>query len=335
MCTTCGCGANAEARILNLQTGTEQPLGDRRHAGSHVHGHSGDQHHEHHDHGHRHEHGHGHAHAHSHSDAHSHAQSHSHSHGHDHGHGHHHHDHSHAHHHGEAGHGDSHDHAATVVELETRVLAKNDRLAARNRGWFEGREILAVNLVSSPGAGKTTLLERTIRDLKAEAAIFVIEGDQATANDGQRIRAAGAAAVQVNTGTGCHLEADMVAKGLQELRPPAGSMVLIENVGNLVCPALFDLGERAKVIVLSVTEGEDKPLKYPHMFQAANLMIINKVDLLPYVDFDIDTAIANARTINPDITAISLSARTGEGMDGWHEWLRAQSRAANGHAFVE
>ena len=262
----------------------------------------------------------------------------------DHGHGSHAHSHPHGHghdgenhHHGHAG----QDHRAhgypgsRILDVEARVLARNDALAAQNRVWFAARQTLAVNLVSSPGAGKTTLLERTIRDLKAEAAIFVIEGDQATANDGQRIRAAGAAAVQVNTGTGCHLEADMVAKGLQELRPPAGSMVLIENVGNLVCPALFDLGERAKVIVLSVTEGEDKPLKYPHMFQAANLMIINKVDLLPYVDFDIDTAIANARTINPDITAISLSARTGEGMDGWHEWLRAQSRAANGHAFVE
>ena len=202
------------------------------------------------------------------------------------------------------------------------MLAKNDRLAARNRGWFEGREILALNLVSSPGAGKTTLLERTIRDLKDEIPIFVIEGDQATVNDGERIRAAGAAAVQVNTGTGCHLEADMVARGLDELRPPSGAMVLIENVGNLVCPALFDLGERAKVIVLSVTEGEDKPLKYPHMFQAADLMILNKTDLLPHVDFDVEAAVANAKTVNPGIAVLRLSARSGEGMDAWYAWLR-------------
>ena len=156
-----------------------------------------------------------------------------------------------------------------VLAIEARILAKNDALAQKNRAWFTGREILALNLVSSPGAGKTTLLERTIRDSRDELPLFVIEGDQATANDGERIRAAGAPAVQINTGTGCHLDADMVARGLAELRPPPGSLVLIENVGNLVCPALFDLGERAKVVIFSVTEGEDKPLKYPHMFRAA------------------------------------------------------------------
>jgi len=219
-----------------------------------------------------------------------------------------------------------HDHTTSVVDLEARLLAKNDRLAARNRGWFEGREILALNIVSSPGAGKTTLLERTIRDLKDELPIFVIEGDQATANDGERIKAAGAAAVQINTGAGCHLEADMVARGLEELKPQMGSMVLIENVGNLVCPALFDLGEHAKVIVLSVAEGEDKPLKYPHMFQAADLMILNKTDLLPHVDFDVDAAIDNARKVNPAIATMCLSVRTGEGMDRWYEWLRNRHR---------
>ncbi|WP_245464952.1 hydrogenase nickel incorporation protein HypB [Mesorhizobium sp. M1E.F.Ca.ET.045.02.1.1] len=240
---------------------------------------------------------------------------------HDHEHGHHHHDHDgHEHQHG-------HGRGTTVVELEARLLAKNDTLAMRNRGWFEGREILALNIVSSPGAGKTTLLERTIQDLKDEIPIFVIEGDQATANDGERIRAAGAAAVQVNTGTGCHLEADMVAQALQELRPPSGAMVLIENVGNLVCPALFDLGEDAKVIVLSVTEGQDKPLKYPNMFQAANLMIISKTDLLPYVDFDMDVALANARAVNPAIEAIALSVRNGEGVDQWYGWLRNHRRS--------
>lgn len=215
-----------------------------------------------------------------------------------------------------------------MVTLEARVLAKNDLLAARNRGWFEGRGILALNLVSSPGAGKTTLLERTIRDLKDEMPIHVIEGDQATANDGARVRAAGAAAVQVMTGAGCHLEADMVARGLEELQPPAGALLMIENVGNLVCPALFDLGERAKVIVFSVAEGEDKPLKYPHMFQAAEVMILNKTDLLPHVDFDPDAAIANARQVNPAITALPLSARTGEGIGAWYDWLRRRHAEA-------
>ena len=195
------------------------------------------------------------------------------------------------------------------------MLAKNDALAAKNRAWFAGREILALNLVSSPGAGKTTLLERTIRDLKEEAPLYVLEGDQATANDGMRIRAAGAPAVQINTGTGCHLEADMVARGLMELKPAPGSMVMIENVGNLVCPALFDLGERAKVVILSVTEGEDKPLKYPHMFHAAGVMILNKVDLLPHVDFDVEQAIANAQEVNPGIEVLCVSARSGEGLE--------------------
>jgi len=254
---------------------------------------------------------------HRHDHPHDHDHHHDHPHDHDHDHPH---DHDHHHHH--------HAHATSpgaVVELETRVLAKNDALARENRAWFTGREILALNLVSSPGAGKTTLLERTIRDLAAELPLFVIEGDQATANDGARIRAAGAPAVQVNTGTGCHLEADMVARGLQELRPSAGSIVMIENVGNLVCPALFDLGERAKVVILSVTEGEDKPLKYPHMFKAAELMILNKLDLLPHVDFDVARAIANASEVNPAISVLQLSARNGQGLDGWYAWLRREA----------
>jgi hydrogenase nickel incorporation protein HypB len=215
-----------------------------------------------------------------------------------------------------------------VVALEARILAKNDAEAAKNRAWLSGREILALNLVSSPGAGKTTLLERTIRDLKDELPIYVLEGDQATTNDGERIRAAGAPAVQVNTGTGCHLEADIVARGLMQLRPAAGSVVMIENVGNLVCPAMFDLGERAKVVILSVTEGEDKPLKYPHMFRAAEIMILNKTDLLPHVDFDVERAIENARAINPDIAVLQVSARTGEGLQDWYGWLREQRAAA-------
>jgi hydrogenase nickel incorporation protein HypB len=215
-----------------------------------------------------------------------------------------------------------------VVALEARILAKNDAEAVKNRAWFSGREILALNLVSSPGAGKTTLLERTIKDLKDELPIYVLEGDQATANDGERIRAAGAPAVQVNTGTGCHLEADIVARGLMQLRPAAGSVVMIENVGNLVCPAMFDLGERAKVVILSVTEGEDKPLKYPHMFRAAEIMVLNKTDLLPHVDFDVERAIENARAINPDIAVLQVSARTGEGLQDWYGWLREQRAAA-------
>jgi hydrogenase nickel incorporation protein HypB len=221
-----------------------------------------------------------------------------------------------------------------VVTLEARILAKNDALAATNRAWFAGREILALNLVSSPGAGKTTLLERTIRDLKDELKLFVIEGDQATARDGERIRAAGAPAVQVNTGTGCHLEADMVARGLTELKPPAGAVVMIENVGNLVCPALFDLGEQAKIVILSVTEGEDKPLKYPHMFRAAEIMILNKTDLLPHVDFDVAAAIANAQSVNPDITVLRVSARTGEGLEGWYDWVRSQAAATRDAALA-
>ena len=221
-----------------------------------------------------------------------------------------------------------------MVELETRILAKNDALAAKNRAWFAGREILALNLVSSPGSGKTTLLERTIRDLKGELKLYVVEGDQATANDGERIRAAGAPAVQVNTGTGCHLEADMVARGLAELKPALGSVVMIENVGNLVCPAMFDLGERAKVVILSVTEGEDKPLKYPHMFRAAEIMILNKTDLLPHVDFDVTRAIANAREVNPDIKVFQVSARSGDGLEGWYGWLRSEIGKSREAAFA-
>jgi hydrogenase nickel incorporation protein HypB len=230
--------------------------------------------------------------------------------------------------HGRTDHGHAPGQPGDIVELEARVFAKNDALAAKNRTWFAGREILAVNLVSSPGAGKTTLLERTIRDLGKEMPLFVLEGDQATANDGARIRAAGAPVVQINTGTGCHLEADMVARGLMELKPEVGAVVLIENVGNLVCPAMFDLGERAKIAVLSVTEGEDKPLKYPHMFRAAEVMVLNKIDLLPYVDFDAERAIGYAREVNPDITVLRMSARSGEGLDAWYDWLRRERAAA-------
>ena len=296
MCGTCGCSETDEVTVTNLQSGTAE----------HVHPHAHDLH----DHGHHdHDHG-GHDHHHDHDHPHDHNRDHDHDHDHDHGH-------EHAHDH----------HAHETVALERAILAKNDRLAERNRGWFEGREILALNLVSSPGAGKTSLLERTIRDLKGEMPISVIEGDQQTLNDAERIKAAGAPAVQVNTGTGCHLEADMIERGLAQLRPAFGSVLMIENVGNLVCPAMFDLGEKAKVVVLSITEGEDKPLKYPHMFKAATLMIVSKIDLAPHVDFDIDRCVALAREVNPDIVSIRLSARSGEGMTQWYDWLRAARRS--------
>ncbi|HEY4017751.1 MAG TPA: hydrogenase nickel incorporation protein HypB [Pseudonocardiaceae bacterium] len=219
--------------------------------------------------------------------------------------------------------GDTHAHEHRTVILEQDILAKNDHLAHHNRHWLAERRVLAVNLMSSPGAGKTTLLERTIRELAGEPLVSVIEGDQETQFDADRIRATGCAAVQINTGAGCHLDADMVARGLRELDPPADSVVVIENVGNLVCPALFDLGEAAKLVITSVTEGADKPLKYPHMFRAANLVLLNKIDLLPYVDFDVDRFVADARKLNPDIAVLPLSATKGEGVADWLEWLRS------------
>jgi hydrogenase nickel incorporation protein HypB len=209
-----------------------------------------------------------------------------------------------------------------TIALEKEILGKNQLLAEHNRNWLNERGILALNLVSSPGSGKTTLLERTLNDLKNEYEISVIEGDQETVHDAERIRATGCKAVQINTGTGCHLEADMLAKGLESLKPLNDSLLFIENVGNLVCPAMFDLGERAKVAILSVTEGEDKPLKYPNMFRASDLMILNKIDLLPYVKFDVEKCIAYAREVNPHIEILQVSATTGEGMPEWYEKLR-------------
>jgi hydrogenase nickel incorporation protein HypB len=219
-------------------------------------------------------------------------------------------------------HGEHHRDHGDVVALEQRVLAKNDALAARNRAWLAERKLHALNLMGAPGAGKTALLERTVRDLKARTPLVVIEGDQATANDAERIRAAGAPVVQVNTGAGCHLDADMVLGALRELAPPPGVLVAIENVGNLVCPALFDLGEERRVVVFSVTEGEDKPLKYPHMFRAAELVLLNKIDLLPYLDFDVGRAIEHASAMRPRVPVLQVSARTGAGLDAWYDWLR-------------
>jgi len=211
-----------------------------------------------------------------------------------------------------------HSHTSTI-ELERAVLAKNDHLAGHNRDWLDRHGLAAVNVMSSPGAGKTTLLERSIAE--SGLTISVIEGDQETTADAERIRAAGARAVQVNTGTGCHLDAAMVARALPELAPPPG-LLLIENVGNLVCPALFALGESARAVVISVTEGNDKPAKYPHMFAAADVVVVNKIDLLPYVDFDLDRLIGAARALRPGVEIFPLSARTGEGMAAWYGWLR-------------
>jgi hydrogenase nickel incorporation protein HypB len=234
----------------------------------------------------------------------------------------HHHDDEHAHAHGHE-HGHDHDHghgAPRRMTLEQEVLAKNDALAERNRGWLEAQGIFAVNLMGSPGAGKTSLLEQTLRRLEMPAA--VIEGDQATELDAERIRATGRRVLQVNTGTGCHLNAEMVGRSLRALAPEPRSLVVIENVGNLVCPALFDLGEGARVVVLSVTEGEDKPLKYPHMFHRCDLLVLNKIDLLPYVRFDVDACIAGARRANPRLRVLQVSATRGDGMPDWIGWLR-------------
>jgi hydrogenase nickel incorporation protein HypB len=209
-----------------------------------------------------------------------------------------------------------------TVVLQQKVLAKNDHLADHNRAGLAARGVTMVNLMSSPGAGKTTLIEKTAGVLAGHPQLCVIEGDQETALDADRITAAGCAVVQINTGTGCHLDAEMVAKALAELDPPEGSVVLVENVGNLVCPALFDLGEASRIVLASVTEGSDKPMKYPHMFRQADLVLVSKLDLLPYVDFDLERYTADVRAISPDARLMALSAKTGEGMEQWTDWLQ-------------
>ena len=297
MCGTCGCSDGNKATVIDLQSGEHTHIDADGNSVTHSHDHDDAQ--VHHDHDHTHDH------SHDHGDAHTHGQVH------DHGHT-----------------------GTTTIALEQAIMQKNDALADRNRAWFAGREILALNLVSSPGSGKTSLLERTILDRKKEYSIYVVEGDQQTANDAQRIKDSGAPSVQINTGTGCHLEADMVMEGLKILKPEIGGIVMIENVGNLVCPALFDLGETAKVAILSVTEGEDKPIKYPHMFQASDLMLLNKIDLLPYLDFDVEECLDYARQVNPNIEIIQLSAKTGEGMDAWYEWLVTHSAQAREQVFA-
>ncbi|GAB13758.1 hydrogenase nickel incorporation protein HypB [Arthrobacter globiformis NBRC 12137] len=281
MCTTCGCGDEAGTRISNLAGELQTP------GPGYLHSHSDE---------------HGRTYTHEHSHQHAHADSHDHHHGHADG-----------HHHADPG--------TETILLEQNLLAKNDLLAATNRGWLAGRGVRAFNVMSSPGAGKTTLLVRTLAELGGRLKAGVIEGDQETSLDADRIRATGRPVIQINTGAGCHLDAGMLRHGLDALSPEAGSTVFIENVGNLVCPALFDLGETAKVVIVSVTEGDDKPQKYPHMFMAADLVIVNKSDLLPYVDFDVDECLRRIRQINPRAEFLTLSATTGEGLADWYGWL--------------
>lgn len=256
-----------------------------------------------------------HGHNHSHDDGksfHKHDHDHSHDHGHQHAHNHtHEHNHSHDHNH-------SH---GRILKVETDILSQNNLLAERNRGYFEAKKIIALNLMSSPGSGKTTLLEKTIVALLNNHSIAVIEGDQQTLNDAKRIESAGAPVVQVNTGNGCHLDSDMINRAVKKLDIKENSFLFIENVGNLVCPSLFDLGEAKRIVIISVTEGEDKPIKYPTMFESADLCIINKIDLLPYVDFNVDKAKEYALQVNHHLEFIELSATTKEGMEKWIEWL--------------
>ena len=230
------------------------------------------------------------------------------------------HQHEHVHNHE---HGHSHDHTHShEIQLEIDVLSNNNKLAERNRGYFEALNIKVLNLVSSPGSGKTSLLERTIKEIGKEINFYIVEGDQQTTNDADRIASAGAPVIQVNTGNGCHLDAAMINTAVKQLKPENNSVLMIENVGNLVCPSMFDLGESNRVVIISTTEGEDKPIKYPPMFESSQLCIINKTDLLPYLDFDIEKLKEYAIRVNPHLELIEVSAKTGEGMDLWYEWLR-------------
>src|SRR5210317_371936 len=231
------------------------------------------------------------------------------------------HEHDHEHSHGHSHHHHDHDHRSTVLEVEKNILLQNDMQAARNRGYFEAKQILALNLVSSPGSGKTSILERTLKDLKEEISFTVIEGDQQTLQDANRIDALMIPVIQINTGKGCHLESDMVFDAVKELAPKDKSILMIENVGNLVCPSMFDLGEKHRVVILSITEGEDKPLKYPDMFYSSDICLINKIDLLPHLNFDLDKLKEYALQVNPSLKFFEISATTGQGMQLWYDWL--------------
>ncbi|MGJ4909989.1 hydrogenase nickel incorporation protein HypB [Bradyrhizobium sp. HKCCYLRH2060] len=308
MCTVCGCSDGKSS----IETGDhDHDHGEHHHAHGHDHSHDQSGHHHHYGH-------------------------------HDHEHGHHHDDHHHDH--GRA-HDHHHDHAADhvdcsanpagqevaglssgrIIQIERDILGKNNRLAAENRARFAAHDVLAFNFVSSPGAGKTSLLVRAVSDLKQSRPVAVIEGDQQTSNDAERIRATGVPAIQINTGKGCHLDAAMVGEAFGRLPSLRGGLLFIENVGNLVCPAAFDLGEACKIVVFSTTEGEDKPLKYPDMFAASSLMLINKIDLAPVLDFDLAQTIEYARRVNPKIEVLTISAKTGEGLSAFYAWIRKQS----------
>jgi len=299
MCGTCGCGQPDEQ--VTIRKPGEEDHHEHNHEYHHEHEHERD------DDKHNHHHHHHYKHDHDHTDM-------NHSHDHDKEHDDHKHSHDHDH---DTDHTHSHE-----IKVEQDIMQKNDKLAERNRGYFEAKDIFTLNLVSSPGSGKTSLLERTIKELKEEIKFSVIEGDQQTMNDANRINATGAPVVQINTWNGCHLDADMINKAVKKLDVAEKSVLIIENVGNLVCPSLFDLGESKRVVIISVTEGDDKPIKYPNMFMSSNLCIINKTDLLPYVDFSVEKAKEYATRVNHHLEFIELSVKTGEGMDKWYEWLR-------------
>ncbi len=319
MCTTCGCSSGQtkiEGEHEHTHVHPDGTMHSHPHPHPHAHGEGEGHDHAHPEHGH-----HGLGDPHSHEHLHADGTRHVHAHDHADGAGH---DHAHPHRHGDE---PAHSHApgltrAQMVRIERDILGANDEIAARNRRRFEEAGIFALNLVSSPGAGKTTLLVETIRLLAEELPLAVIEGDQQTSFDAERIRATGCRAIQVNTGRGCHLDAAQVERALAQLAPADDSVLFIENVGNLVCPSAFDLGEAMKVVVLSVTEGEDKPLKYPDMFAASSALVLNKVDLLPHVNFDVKRAIEYARRVRPGIEALQVSATGGAGMAAWIDWVR-------------
>jgi hydrogenase nickel incorporation protein HypB len=338
MCNVCGCGAGETTidgkPVEHGEHGHKHGGHFHVHADGTAHDHSHDHDQElHHDLLHSHAPAQGkHLHYHLHEDGAAYEYVHDNDHGHDHSHAHDHaHGHSHAHDAVHYGLGPAGAHApgmsqSRMVKIERDILSKNDGYAEENRRYLAEHGIFALNLVSSPGSGKTTLLVKSISALNGSVPLAVIEGDQQTDNDAARIRATGAPAMQINTGKGCHLDAYMVGKAMRQLGLHDNSLLLIENVGNLVCPASFDLGEAHKVAILSVTEGEDKPLKYPDMFLASDLMLLNKCDLLPYLTFDADLAVANARRVNPNIQVIRISATSGEGMDEWLNWIKAGCR---------
>ena len=299
MCTVCGCSDD------NVKIDGKSAAGN----GGQSHSNEKSEEHHHHDH---HHHDHDHDHDHHNDHAHGHFR-----------HGHHHEQHHHDYGKGSAGVSVPGMTQSRLIQVEQDILAKNNAYAAANRTFLANRAILALNLLSSPGSGKTTLLVETIRKLKGQHDVAVIEGDQQTSADAARIRETGAPAVQINTGKGCHLDGHMVGHALQDLSLQNNSILFIENVGNLVCPAAFDLGESYKVVILSVTEGEDKPLKYPDMFAAADLVLLNKIDLLPHLDFQVADAVANMRKVNPAVKVLQVSARSGNGLDQWIEWLKA------------